>query len=169
MATTRSGNPAKKAAAKAAAKQLVVSSVDEWEVDADGVLTELPSGKVVRIITPGMQEFLRAELIPNDLLPIVMRATNGQGSDDELKAIQDDPTAILKMADAMDKIFIHCVVEPKFSMPPADGSREKGVAYVDRVELQDKTFVFQAAVGGTRDLESFRQQQVKGVAALQSS
>jgi hypothetical protein len=35
-------------------------------------------------------------------------------------------------------------------------NRQPGVIYADMIELIDKVFVFNFVVGGTRDLESFR-------------
>lgn len=178
MAT--SGNPAKRAAAKKAATPIAVTPTAEWFVGVEGRLLELPSGRVVRVRMPGMQAFLRANLIPNDLLPIVMASINPDdpkaANDDDLKALQKDPKMLIKLSDSMDDIFRYCVTEPQFQPIPTNDTnepdetlKEKGVLYVDLVDLEDKTYIFNVAVGGTRDLETFRSEQRAGVARLQSS
>lgn len=164
-----SGNPAKRAVAK---KKLVITPADEWLEEAEGTLTELPSGRVVRLIMPGMQEFISAGLIPNTLLPIVMGAIESTKpmSPAEAVALKNDPQMLIEMASTMDRIFVHCVTEPVFQLAPeSGGERVKGVLYADRVRMDDKQFVFQAAVGGTRDLEDFRKRSQQVVADLQSS
>lgn len=162
-----SGNPQK----RAAAKKLTLTPESEWLDEAEGALVELPSGRVVRMIMPGMQEFISAGLIPNSLLPIVLGAIEAQTpmSPSEAAALQKDPQTLIEMASTMDRIFVHCITEPKFQLAPENGSeREKGVLYADRVRMEDKQFVFQAAVGGTRDLEDFRKRSQQIVADLQA-
>lgn len=150
-----------------------VTPADEWLVETEGTLMALPSGKVVRMERPGMTEFLQAGLIPNELMPIVMKSVDEADpkgpSNDDLKAIQNDPTVLLKLTLAIDKIFVYCVTEPIFHMPPETrADRLPGVLYVDKVSEEDKTFIFQCAIGGTTDVEDFRARQNKGLAALQS-
>lgn len=178
-----SGHPAKKAAAaKVTAAARVaptsVTSTADWLVAAEGKIIELPSGRAVRVRMPGMQAFLRAGLIPNELLPIVMASVNeaSAADDADLKKLQQDPNMLIKLSDSMDDIFAYCVTEPQFhSIPkneagvPDEKLKEEGVLYVDLVDLEDKTYIFNVAVGGTRDLEKFRAEQKQGMARLQSS
>ena len=155
-----SGNPAKRAENKIKPK-LEVTATEEWLEAAEGEPTELPSGKVVRIITPGMQELVSEDVIPNSLMPIVLGATQGVGTtkEDEAK-LRANPQVLLDMMTTMDKVFTICVTEPVFQLPPENKEdRKSGVLYVDRVQQSDKAFVFQLAVGGTADLEQFRREQ----------
>jgi hypothetical protein len=157
---TRSGNPA----VRAQAKQLQITSAEEWAAEAEGALTELPSGKVVRMILPGMHEFVTLDLIPNSLMPFVEEAIQAGGSkpmsQSQIKSMADNKQMLLDASEAMDRIFVHCVTEPIFQMPPTNREdREKGVLYVDMVGIQDKQFVFQRSMGGTVDLEQFRKEQ----------
>lgn len=173
---------AKKAPAKTApkppAKVLEVTSADEWMSSAGGQLIELPSGRVVRVRMPGMQAFIGADLIPNELMPIVMRAVSEAkpAEPEELKKLESDPEMLLKLALTMDKIFAYCVTEPQFTMTPTrevDGrvlydndAKVQGVLYTDAADDDDKGYIFNVAVGGTRDLERFRQEQAEELAAL---
>lgn len=47
-----------------------------------------------------------------------------------------------------------------------EGERKPGVLYADRVDMEDKLFIMQFTLGGTRDLERFRQQQRSGMASI---
>lgn len=199
--TTQSGDPRKRAAQKrtttkraapgqgrARPRPTAVTSVTEWLDDQEGQLMELPSGKVVRAIMPGMQAFLKADIIPNELMPIVLRAIDEQQpmQNSELEELQKDPEMLMKLAAAYDKIFVHCVIEPVFELAPDEDDvkaynadkpkkdhvkgpaelRVKGTLYADRVAMEDKNFIFNAAVGGTRDLELFRAESAAQLAAL---
>lgn len=152
-----------------ASRPTAVSSADEWLVEAEGVLTELPSGKVVRTVMPGMQAFIEADLIPNELMPIILGAINQHqpAVTNDLQEMQRDPAMLLKLVETTDRIFAYCVTEPKFELAVAREERESGVLYTDMVTTEDKTYVFQLAVGGTRDLARFRQEQATELAALQ--
>jgi hypothetical protein len=147
-----------------------VTAPDEWLAAAQGEITELPSGKSVRVISPGMQAFINADLIPNELMPIILSAINAHQPPDtsDLKAVQQDPQMLLKMVDTVDRIFAYCVVEPKFELSVPIAERQPGVLYTDMASTEDKTFIFQLAVGGTRDLARFREEQAKELAALQA-
>lgn len=45
-----------------------------------------------------------------------------------------------------------------------EGQRDPEVLYADQVDMEDKMFVFQWALGGTRDIAKFREQQQQPVA-----
>lgn len=47
-----------------------------------------------------------------------------------------------------------------------EGERDEDVVYVDDVDFQDKTFIFQYVMGGSKDLERFREEQARDVAAV---
>lgn len=200
MAT--SGDPRKRVVKKTATKKstqskgrarprpTAVSSAQDWLDEQSGQLLELPSGKVVRVIMPGMQAFLKADIIPNELMPIVLRAIDEQTpmSNEEVKELQKDPELLMKLAASFDKIFVYCVVEPKFELAPDEEDvkawnelhpdepvrgpaelRVDGTLYADRVHMDDKSYVFNVAVGGTRDLDQFRAESAAQLAAVQLS
>ena len=50
-----------------------------------------------------------------------------------------------------------------------EGERIEDVLYADEVDFQDKTFIFQWVLGGTRDLEQFRRQQAASMDAVPDS
>jgi hypothetical protein len=46
-------------------------------------------------------------------------------------------------------------------VPDADREHGSGIAYVDWIDFADKVYLMNFAVGGTRDLETFRQEQAQ--------
>ena len=70
----------------------------------------------------------------------------------------------------LDRITTSCVVQPEIKMTPNDPtSRVAGVVYADQVEMEDKLFLFQFVVGGTRDLERFRKESDDALGSLSVS
>lgn len=172
--------PQKKTAA-AQPKKLVVTTADEWFAGAEGQIIELPSGRCVRLRMPGIQAFISADLIPNELMPIILGAIQKfePVDDADLRKIQSDPQMLLQLAYTMDKIFAYCVTEPKFEVVPTfvddqgrtmvnEGGKEPQVLYTDLVSDDDKSYVFNCAVGGVRDLETFRAEQAAAMEAVQA-
>lgn len=182
MSTTKKP-VAKKATGRVTPKAEGPTSVSEWKRKAGSDL-KLPSGHVCRVRNPGMKAFLSAGLIPNSLIPIVTEAlTRGEspsgGASKQDAAVEkklqeeltSDPKLLTDMIDAIDNVTVYCVLEPKVNptpmreIPKDDGSvelvedfdaKDPELLYVDDVDFEDKTFIFNWAVGGTRDLERFR-------------
>lgn len=165
---SKSGNPAKKATAAAG-----------WKRNK-GEELELPSGNVALVKRPGPQALLSQGIMPDTLMPIVQQAiSKGKGlKPTDMNAMLEDPSKLAEMLDAMDKLLVQVVVEPKvayhkrqtvpaagqtaalddlpWEVIPDDERDTDAYVYTDEVDLEDKMFVFQYAVGGTRDLERFR-------------
>ena len=169
MAT--SGNPAKRAADKAKAAQ--ATSVAEWKRANKPAPLKLPSGFTALVKVPGLSTLLAEGLISDTLTPMaeaaVQRGKTGRGpegpSDEELAAIASDPEKLSKALDTFDKVLVYCVVEPPVTYyKDEDGTvipdedRDEDVLYSDEVDLDDKMFIFNVCVGGTKDLEQFRSQ-----------
>lgn len=153
------------AAAREAAKDLDVTSADAWQSstvdERDPVKLMLPSGNVCLAVNPGLEAFIEQGMIPNELMPIVMRAVNeGKGMNgDEVAELGKDPQMLRSVLTLTNAVVCHTVLEPKVNPVPEDGKRTKGLLYIDQVDLEDKFFILQWVVGGTRDLERFREQQ----------
>lgn len=168
------------------------TSAQQWK--SDSVTTELvvPSGHVCLCKKPGgMSMFLQKGMIPNDLIPIVKQHMD-DGREVDMKKIGeemlDDPARINDILDLCDNVVLHTVVEPRVCPTPkftAEDSnkgripfgqtvgdvmpvdfRDSNLLYVDEVDIEDKMFIFQWAVGGTRDVATFRSQQASLVADL---
>jgi hypothetical protein len=167
-AKKKSGNPAKRPTSAAGWKR------------QQGEELELPSGNVALVKRPGPQALLSEGILPDTLMPIVQQAiSKGKGlRPTDMNAMLEDPKALAEMLDAMDRLLVKVIVEPKVAyhkrqVPPAEGQTvaldnlpwetisederdtEENV-YTDEIDLEDKMFIFNYAVGGTRDLERFR-------------
>jgi len=137
----------------------------------------LPSGNVALVKRPGMESFLTEGIIPDSLMPLVNEAiATGRGMPPEKMAeVAKDPKVVLDMMDAMDRILTKVVVEPKVlwhkdsegNVIPED-DRDDEYIYTDDVDFEDKSFIFNYAVGGTRDLERFRQETGASLDAVQN-
>lgn len=147
---------------------------------------KLPSGKVCLVRRAGIEMFLKQGEVPNPLMEkvgqLITKAQElgkagapGPGVKDEdldafTKSIMENPSQINDLFDMVDMATVQIVVEPKVS-PVADRlaieadeslsdheKREKidSQLWVDEVDLEDKMFIFQYAVGGSKDIERFR-------------
>lgn len=163
----RSGNPAKKA-----------TTAKGWKRNK-GEEIELPSGNVALVKRPGPQALLSKGILPDTLMPIVQQAIkSGKGlKGDDVGNLLKDPEALVHMLDAMDRLLVEVVVEPAVHyhrklvvqdkdsaaedewvvIPETDRDRDAFI-YTDDVDEDDKMFIFNYAVGGTRDLETFRRE-----------
>lgn len=106
--------------------------------------------------------------------------------DEFLENIAKNPQKIVEMFEVFDRVLVYAVVAPKvaFHKRPmmSDGSpildsenreilevipeedRDEDTVYTDMVNEEDKTFIFNFAVGGTSDIARFRQEQAAIVA-----
>lgn len=154
----------------------------------------LPSGNVARVRRVGPEAFLTQGIMPDSITPIVEKAIHSKkGLKPQQQAdMAKDPKQIGALMEMLDRTLCYAVVEPRVSMPPVccvcqepdtldiaahqegDESyheflpmpREEGVLYADRVDLEDKMFVMNFVVGGTRDLERFRREFGAGMAGV---
>ncbi|MEG2887248.1 MAG: hypothetical protein RR853_08995 [Aurantimicrobium sp.] len=178
----------RKTASKAEA--LRVSQIGDFKERVGG-LQQLPSGLVVKVRNPGgLTAFIANGTIPNSLLNIVQDTLSDDLSKEEMvkKAtdLKNDMESIGDMMQLMDIIAQQVIVEPK-CMPvpteddvtrhnllnpndqvssPADLRDDEGTLYIDEIDGLDKQFLFQWVTGGTRDLEKFRKEHERNVAAV---
>lgn len=158
------------------------TSATAWKQKAAvGTLVTVPSGNQVRVRTPGMQVFLREGVIPNGLMPIIQEsmASGVAPSADAGESLLNDPEKLQEILDLADAITIYCCLDPRVASVPTeeiegvstliglgDERRDDDILYVDEMDLNDKMFIFQFAVGGTASLEDFRAQQGSNVVTL---
>lgn len=155
------------------------TSASTWKKKTvGGTLFTVPSGNTAILRTPGMQVFMTQGIIPNALMPYIQEAMRkGQApSKEDMSNIMDDPEKLKQLMDLTDAVTINCCVDPKVEpipmddegnvIPIGDSRRDDETLYVDEVEMEDKMFVFNIAVGGTSDLTKFREGLDANVAAL---
>lgn len=152
------------------AKKRTATSAQDWK-SSNAHEVEVPSGNVALVRRKGMQAFLKKGMIPNSLMPIVQKAIKS-GDFDMKEGLENlDEKMLQDIMDMYDTVVVECVVQPKVTAVPTDDEgnalpydqREEGLLYVDEVDFEDKVFLFQWVVGGTKDLEQFRQQQSAAV------
>lgn len=125
-----------------------------------------------------MLKFLEAGFLPDPLAEVIKKEigqrTGKVESSDLLKTIAggENLEMLREMMRATDRIAAFCVTEPTvvwherevrvegaestFEEIP-EGERDPEIVYTDEMELEDKMFIFQLAVGGSSDLNRFRQ------------
>lgn len=163
-------------------------------VAVEGTDLLLPSGNVARIKQMSPQTFLSSGVLPDPLSAIINSAVHSkQGLPPEkMEEMADDPEKIQASLELFDRVLVHVAVMPVIKMPPTcvecgeyynvdgrhsderadefhhyiEGKRSPDILYADTVSLQDKIFVFQYCMGGTRDLEKFRSELPAGLGGL---
>jgi hypothetical protein len=165
-ASSRSGNPAKRAAAAQ------VSDVSAFKKRAQGMVLPLPSGLVVKAKRVELQTFLRHGEVPNPLMTIINDAlTKGEGMDVEAMVTTDEEKVDMEMVNEMyemvNKVVVASLVDPKvLPLPEDEEDRDDDLLYVDEIDDEDKMFLWQWALGGTGDVETFRLQAGADMDAL---
>jgi hypothetical protein len=143
-----------------------------WGSSGIGMIEDLtvPSGQLCAVRRPGIEGLMKAGVLNNvDALTSlvekehVARHEGKPPMDDTVAAVNqlmNDPAKFAEMTHLVDRVVCHVVVNPPLHMTPNDiTTRDPNKIYCDQVELEDKMFIFNFAVGGTRDLEQFRSER----------
>lgn len=138
---------------------------------------ELPSGEVCLVTRPGVRGLIKAGLLDSlDTLTGLVQAELIDSQDPKKQAqaakqLMAKPEELDNALSLVDRVVCFVVQEPKVHPSPQDDeAREPGVLYVDWVDEEDKMFIFNFVVGGTRDISQFRQElqgRVGSVSAVQ--
>jgi len=135
-----------------------------------GTLLSVPSGNTALVRAPGMQVFLQQGVIPNGLMSIVKESMDKGKAPVEktLSSMMDDPEKLQEIVQLADAVVVYCCIDPAVYAPPKDEEgtpvpftdprREGDKLYVDEVDFNDKMFIFNFAVGGSSNLEKFREE-----------
>jgi hypothetical protein len=155
-----SGNPAKK-----------VTSAAAWKKSAQVPPLTLPSGNVMRVRKIGLQALMKTGKMPNSLMAYAERAVKKgkreEVTEQDMLAILQDEEQIKEIATFMDEVTMLCAEEPQVHpVPEAGVERQDDLLYVDEIDEEDKSFLFQAVMGGTTDVETFRAEHAGYVAAV---
>jgi hypothetical protein len=154
---------------------------------------ELPSvdddgdHNVCLVRRPGPQGLIRLGLLDNldQLTSLVSKKIDELGGKvkssnevdaETVKALAANKEQLQAAMDLVDKVVCGVVVEPRVYLVPVEDDkgvtppREPDRLYVDEVDLEDKVFILNFAVGGSSDFTSFREQSaayVESVVAIQ--
>lgn len=106
------------------------------------------------------------------------------GKDDvgeiDTQSLLKDPAALQKVFDLVDRVTEHMVVQPSvrrpvkkitdrgktIDVPLPDDEREDGIIYTDQIDVLDRMFILNYAIGGDTDVETFRSQLPEGVGGV---
>lgn len=156
------------------------TSASSWKKKTTGgTLVVCPSGNSMTITTPGMQAFISNGVIPNALMGIVQESMKaGKAPTEEaMGSLLDDPDKLAQILNLADSVVIYCALEPTVLAAPTemvmndegnpvrqavsfdDNRRDAEILYVDEIDLSDKMYIFNIAVGGPSDMAPFRQEQ----------
>jgi len=135
---------------------------------------ELPSGNTCLAIRPGAQGLIKLGLLDSldQLTGIVQREhIDSKDPKKQLQAAVNtmaaNPKELVEGLEMVDKAIAHIVQQPRVYLDEYEDDGEGGKValprdpervYADEVDLEDKMFIFQWAVGGTADLASFRKE-----------
>ncbi len=170
------------------------TSAKEWKgrISASGLDLELPSNNICRVRPFSIARLISENLLPDSLTPIAQSMVDkGKGkppADFKKKAgqPQEDKFDAKQMSDTfdlIDRVTTLVVMEPVVLLHkrqveqngllvwediPAD-ERDADTLYTDEVSMEDKMFIFNWVVGGTTDLERFRQQFGQSLDGLSAS
>lgn len=181
MATTKKTGTEKTTTIQAPVRGGQVTTASAWRKSSTDPI-ELPSGNVAKIRSASMEFFLTGGFIPNSLKGLVHKMINDMESEQgkpskkdsgdstaELSEIITDDNKLRDLIHMYDRIAAHCFEEPKVALPPEDpDDREDDILYTDEIGMDDKVFVFNVALGGTKDVESFRNEQAAAVESVRA-
>lgn len=155
-----------------------VSTASAWRKTSEGTPLVVPSGNTCLIrASSGLEMFVKNGSIPNSLMPIIQDAIN-KGKPPSMTEMSFGPEMLPAILELVDSACVFMVVQPMVRAVPVKtdsagnvlklddvpiplplNEREQGeFLYVDEVSFEDKMFIFNVAVGGTADLEKFRQE-----------
>lgn len=140
---------------------------------------EMPSGQIALVRRPGIQQLMiegvlhkldnLTALVDKKYVKKARVGKPGSKPSDALdvKGLLGDPSALVETMHTVDRVVCAVVVKPPVQMAPNDVTRRvPGVIYTDMIQLQDRMFIFNYAIGGSRDLESFRRESEAVVGSL---
>jgi hypothetical protein len=161
-------------------EEIQVSDVSQFKKrGGSGSIVTLPSGLNAKIRIRGMETFLKSGMIPNSLMGVVQTALEKNdpsskkvedSQDDALQKLMEEPDKINDLLTLVDSVTIDCFVQPRvYPVPDNQEELDDAKLYVDVLDFEDKMFVFSVAVGGTKDLETFRSGFASSVESAQLS
>lgn len=129
---------------------------------------ELPSGNLALVRRPGAQGLIKQGLLDSlDTLTALVKTEHIDSKDPKkmveaakrLTVDKGNREAIVQGIELMDRVICAVVIEPKvLPVPALETERDPEALYVDDVDPEDKSFIFNFVVGGTRDIETFRKE-----------
>lgn len=142
---------------------------------------EVPSGQMCQVRRPGVEALVRLGLLDKvDAITGVVnekhiKRVKGQVTINA-KSLMNDPDALINAMSTIDKVMCHVIVQPKVELPVKVVDDQEvvlpeteyvpGVVYSSMISIEDKMFIFQYAVGGSKDIEKFRNRIGESVSSM---
>lgn len=149
------------------------TSVSSWKKSSQAAPVQLPSGNYMRIKKMGIRFFIQTGMMPNSLMSLVQKSIDkGKGSqegptDAEMLELLQDPQKLKDIADFFERMVVFVAEEPQVFPVPEDGvERDPELLYVDEIDFDDQSFIFQVVTGGTTELETFREEHQSTMASI---
>lgn len=155
---------------------------------------DLPSGERCQVKRPGVQGLIKAGVLQSmDALTAIVQTEvipRAEGKPvTAAETIMKDPAKFTEMLETVDKIVLHVVTQPKLlsdkvavmdeddiQVIDADGKplfrditdeeRDPEAVYIDYVDLMDRMYIMNFAVGGSADLVDFREKAQNAVGGV---
>jgi hypothetical protein len=142
------------------------------EASGGPVDLELPSGQLILARKPGLQQLMVEGVLHkmDNLTALVdsKHVRKGRGTPQvNVQSLLGDEKALADILHTVDRVLCAVVIKPPVQMTPNDPTRRvNGVIYADTVGIEDKMFLFNWALGGSRDIERFRRESEEVVGSL---
>lgn len=149
------------------------TAAKSWKKATKLAELDLPSGNTALVKPMRITTMLAEGFFPDSLRAIVMQQLSEEKPSEEATAgaIQEafgDMNKLTEMFDVFDRICLAVVKEPQvLPAPENEADRDEDLLYIDEVDQEDKMFIFQWAVGGDRDIDTFRAESGLGVGSLE--
>lgn len=143
-----------------------ITTPQEWKKASGGTDLTVPSGQTCRARRVDLRIFVKTGKVPNTLRSLLDQAAGGKeiSAEEITKQFLEDPSVFGDMMEMVDLVVCDCVLEPKVHPVPEEGTaRDDELIYVDDISPEDRMFIFNYAVGGTADFETFREQSTPHV------
>jgi len=164
-----------------------------WGAKTAFIDLTVPSGQVCQVRQPGVENLIAAGMLDNadTLMALVnQKVEKAKGKSPVKKAadpselLKQDPAKLTVLFSMIDKIVEYMVVQPRVvrpivrleEIPEKPGTfaerpmmpeeRDQDTIYTDSIDLGDRMFLFQYAIGGGDDLDSFRAKFAEGLGSL---
>ena len=135
----------------------------------------VPSGQTCLVRRPGVEGLLTENvLFETDFLSTIIQdnitlAEKGVAPKEvDLRELTKDPKKMAELVFTVDKIVCAVVVKPVVKRVPDNPlNRQNGVVYTDMIDLTDKLFIVDFALGGSGALETFPEKSTASVGGVQ--
>lgn len=136
---------------------------------------DVPSGNTCLVRRPGVQGLIKEGLLDSlDSLTSLVQIEHIDSKDpkkmaEAVQGLAGRKEDLAKGMEMVDRALCAVIVQPKvLPVPKSEEDRDPELLYIDEVDEEDKMFIFQYVLGGSKDLERFREERQKLLGGLQS-